>query len=147
MKNIIYLFVSIILLSLLVELFSPAKKMKKSIMTVFSFVVIFLILSESKNLIGNINNYNSDFNFSMEDSIDDLMYSNVQNTSVQLIQLLKNEGIDSVYDIKISYEVDNYNIKLISVEVFETDDLNNEKIVKILTSFLNEIDEEDIVFR
>ena len=145
MKEIIYSFVAVILLSLVVEIFCPTRHMKKITMSAFSLVCVFIIISGTIKLLNQETEVKFDLYDEVSYSLESISASSVKLTRQEIINILKTEGIRGEIDVEIEYVLNEYSIEYTKVVVTLSDEKEKDKVREIVRSILPSVSEEDIV--
>lgn len=146
MREFILSFIVVILLSIIVELFGPTKKMNKAVMSALSLVVILLIVTNFKKVITRkIDDY--DLNAEVYYSAEKLSGSSANYIEGQIKLLLKSNGIENVKEVEVKSEITSLKINYTKVIITINDNYDKDKIVKLVKEILPTINDEEVVFK
>ena len=137
MKGVITSCAVIVVIVLIVEIFCPAKVMKKSLYMAFSLIMLVVIVSSIKNAFKNPSEgFYQNLSLKIESSSDSILSSSAQRTKNNIEKALLSAGIN-VVSIDMDYYIDEYKVIVNQVEVNienEEDKVNALKIIKETTN-------------
>ena len=136
MKEFILSCVAVVLASVIVEIFSPLNKMKKSLYFAFSLVVLLVLTSGIKGTIKKAETLDmSNYHTEIEANVGSLFSSTIEQSETLIVEQLKYNDI-VVEDLTLDYEVSELKAKITSASVSilnKEDKTKTKKIIQNLT--------------
>lgn len=143
MREFIISCMAVVLVALVVEIFCPAKVMKKSLYMALSLVTLVVISSGINGLLSNKSeNPLDNLSLNLEASSDSVFVGMVESTEQQILLSLNENGIDCK-SVKLDYYVDELSIKYVSAKV-KLKEIEEEEKVKEIVSNLTGLKVEDV---
>lgn len=140
MKTFIISCFGLVLVSLIVEIFCPAKIMKTSLYMAFSLVVLVVMVDGIKGAFKTDLENNNFPSLKLEQSGNAIFSGSVKSTERQIENALKNEGID-VGAVELDYYVNELKVVITgaSIKLKDEQDLDKTKeIIKEITGLKDE---------
>lgn len=155
-EYVLSIIVSILLVSI-ASIILPDGKMAKFTKSIFSIIIIIIIITPAINLLKNESfngfEFESDFAFSEdEDYLDYVYYKRVENLSATTESLLKSDNYET--DVEIIYDISNYQIVIKKINVnFNFDGISEDDkhiiisvIKQTVSEYLN-VDKEIVIVK
>lgn len=142
-KEFIYSIIVVAVISLMVELFCPAKVMKKPLYLALTLISLFIIVDGSISLLTNSKKELVDFEFNLTEFNNPIFGSIVSNTESNIMLALTQNGAE-VEKINLEYVVDEFQINYQGCKV-KVKSAENEKQYKELVSNLTGLNVGDVV--
>lgn len=141
MKVFIVSSLGLVLVSLIVEIFCPAKIMKTSLYMAFGLVALVVMVDGIKGLF-KTDLFESSFpSLRLEQSGNAIFSESVKLTEQQIEKTLKNEGIEA-QDVELDYYVDELNVVITSASVKLKNEQDVDKTKEIIKEITGLKDEE-----
>lgn len=141
MKTFIITSIGLVFVTLIVEIFCPAKVMKTSLYMAFSLVALVVIVDGLKGIFKNETAGSLEFpTLKLEQSSSEIFSQSVKSTERQIEGTLKNEGI-TVGQVELDYYVDELKVVITgaSVKIDNLQDVEkSKKIIRELTGLKDE---------
>lgn len=141
MKEFILSASSLIIISLVVEMFCPAKVMKKSLYMALSLVVLFVIISGVKNIFTSDNETSfENYTLKLESQGETICLGIIETTESQILNALSENGIETS-SVKLDYEVNELRVKITSAQAYiesEEQEAKAKEIIQNLTGLKKE---------
>ena len=96
MKELILALVGVVIIALIMEMFCPQNHLKSVIMSAFSLVTIFVILSGLKSFIDKDYKTNYNLNENITYSLEIISESSTKYMEEQILNVCKKEGVDNI---------------------------------------------------
>lgn len=144
MKDILESIIATIVVSIIIEVVCPTKKMNKQVLASFSIVVIYLIVSGASLALQRGGAYELDFDTELTYSIESISSSGAKQMETHLKNLLTVEAAVVVLDVSLKFEIINFSINYYAAEIVVDGEYDEAKIVKLVQGLFPNMKTEDI---
>ena len=145
MKELILALVGVVIIALIMEMFCPQNHLKSVIMSAFSLVTIFVILSGLKSFIGKDYKTNYNLNENITYSLEIISESSTKYMEEQILNVCKKEGVDNIVSVELEAEINSLSIRFFKAKIVLKNKYNETKIKEIVQKIIPSINEEDIL--
>ena len=130
MKELILALVGVVIIALIMEMFCPQNHLKSVIMSAFSLVTIFVILSGLKSFIGKDYKTNYKLNENITYSLEIISESSTKYMEEQILNVCKKEGVDNIVSVELEAEINSLSIRFFKAKIVLKNKYNETKLKK-----------------
>ena len=135
MKQFVFCCIAVVLVSLIIEIFCPAKIMKKPVYLALSLSVLFMFATGIRSVFFEDELKFQSFNFKLNEMSEIMLSTSVEKTKAQIISALNSSGVE-VKDVELDYEITELKIEFIKVGVTILNAEDEAKSKEILSNIL-----------
>ena len=142
MKGFVTSCAIVVVAILVVEIFCPAKVMKKSLYMAFGIISVMVLVQGATNLFKPNNEFGADnISLKLEESGVNILSLGAERAKVQVIKALESAGVE-VIDVDIDYYINELSLVIEGVEVAIKNEKDQETTLKIIKDTMGLMEEQ-----